>query len=316
MVTAAPPTHIPSRGTVIVDTVTLFNLCAKVNDHFKDRSTAIKHYTEILPWLASNGFNVVIPEAVMLETGDLLRTGDRVESAFPQVASSDEHRHRYAFKNEQIAHFLMDALKGRYPNIHVEPSNGPPEVKAYLDEINRGMDIYRKGEPDRGRAIIMNARKHQPEHFGDLAIAHYVTHRKPGEKIFLLSDDLTFSQALAKKEKIVEVNTSGLLHDLVAQKLHTKLGLKAHVSPEDLLENCTVDFKKHRAAFDSGFGGTMNPVDRMNGHHGPMPMFAALKELANPTIHVNTGHGCDHQRGVGARSSALRSPDGGTGVSF
>ncbi len=75
--------QVSYRGTIIVDASSLFELSEQIPQRdpiANSRDIETSSYLDFLPFLARNGYRIVIPEMILIEAGKILKSGHNADS--------------------------------------------------------------------------------------------------------------------------------------------------------------------------------------------------------------------------------------------
>lgn len=234
MDTMHPPAH--ERGTIILDASAIF-LLAK--DAAPANSGQLEHSClEIIPFLAQQGYTILIPEMVSVEVSHILANGDKVDRLFASTKFSPKSSDINTHTRRQCREFLVKASHGLYPNIRIIPDTGPHEVDAYckrLQDISRFEKTQnassRGHHPERHRNAARDLlRKAQRDtdrkDFGARAVAELV--KKVGEEN--REDVIVLSNNYPLLKEIHTLKDQEQIHSLESLSVHSFLSIVQNAS--------------------------------------------------------------------------------------
>ncbi len=267
--------EVPYRGTIIVDANVLFGLCPHVPNNNGNGGKKINHYIDLLPFLAKNGYNIVIPEMVSFETGQLLKTGVNINDLYDKELLWKESK-------DVLTPLLKDAIlpvgdkNKENPNINVVSGAGPYYVDEFLGKINelyRGMVVQIKGlssvpganSKNNGIKISVYAStrnkitelvremkekgKKEKIDYGDEAIISLIgkDYKISDKPVFVLTDDFGLrSQIYSKYPSIKTITTDGFIASIVGAGLSVEAGLPESIS----IRKLELERRKEIATYD------------------------------------------------------------------
>lgn len=290
----------PSRGKIVVDACTFFDLCAKVDERYQDcdNKDRIEYYFQILPFLAEQGFEVLIPEAVSYEMGRILKGGHCLADYFDGESKCSLDR----------IMFLRRIAEGKYPNIRIIETEGPPEVAALLKRLHEIIEDPQTGDTAKREAIMdldkkenirvrleNGVKKKGKKSYGDQAIQSYLKDTMGGlayqgvTNIFIFSsDNKVLKNTISLKYPAVSIlNTKGMFEALHTNGMLTKLGfLDTAQLPQKMLED--INHKNRDKAANTSrmkaepIDSTVyqTPNQRKHGNTNDCPFVHALYALA------------------------------------
>jgi hypothetical protein len=258
----------PYRGDIIVDATALIGLRVAIpntNDGYSE-----KKYLDILPFLAKNGYRIIVPERVSLEAGDILASGFDVDTLF---AGNGKFKEMHAVKS-----FLKDAALPESsnckdnPNICIASNTGPKAADDFcsnMEEIVRAKNIelknfkgslLRKSQHNvgsNGVERIINSQIHRriralrssenSTDAGDKAIMSLLEekyNKQNGTPVFVLTDDADLRNKIKSFPHVGVPTVSNLIYGLVGSGLATEFGLPAGIKALDL-ENARIEALKN-----------------------------------------------------------------------
>lgn len=159
--------EVPYRGTIIVDTDALFKLSVKIpqNDPAaKEDAVKTGTFLDFLPFLAKNGYRVLIPEVLLIESGAVYS----INSLFDNNGIENKQGDRHFLGNNRkqiLGEFLRDAVlpsghkDKEYYNIEVVKNTGPVKIDKYCKNIN-WVKEFRTERRNEVRAVV-NEKSHK-----------------------------------------------------------------------------------------------------------------------------------------------------------
>ncbi|MEQ1705272.1 MAG: hypothetical protein ABL867_04800 [Rickettsiales bacterium] len=238
--------EVPYRGTIIVDADSLFRLSAKIPQKdpvANSKDIEADSFLKLLPFLAGNGYRIVIPEMVLIESGNILKSGYNTKS-FNGNQSSKLSTYSKGVLTETLKDAVLqngDIYK-EHSNITVLGDTGPKEVDDFcasvgmvakyrtqrLEEVRKYLksrSINPKGASYKRDVINEEAsfaldeltQKRLQQGYGDKAILSIISKNSLDNPVFLLSDDANLrgsaKSLLAGNGGVI--TTSGLIYGLV-----------------------------------------------------------------------------------------------------
>jgi hypothetical protein len=230
----------PIRGTIILDATAIILLAVPINPQFIDPSNPSPPtiYLDILPFLAKNGYRILIPETVALVAGDILADGTNISKYFdnPKIT-----------KHPVTAQFLKSVARGDFPNIEIQTNTGPEKADAYCNALNEATrfrvshdhTIEARAQNSASRQAIINAQVLYQKNLGDEAILSLLESLKPcgTDDLFIFINNTTLSKAI-RNAGIQPVGNRTLFHTMVDAGLLGNIGLKSTLTGEDLFRDC------------------------------------------------------------------------------
>jgi hypothetical protein len=170
----------PSRGVIIVDTGSLLHLAVKLP--LKEGKRTEKSLLDVLSFLARSGFQVIVPEMVAFEAGDVLHTTDCTRIYFPESKIKP--------MMAPITAFLRDNALSGLVTIAPPPEADTSPPAEFIRLIGR-IHESNKSEEQKKSAIIAARRDFAPlRDFGDIAaqqLVRYMDDKKA--PVFYFSED-------------------------------------------------------------------------------------------------------------------------------
>jgi hypothetical protein len=225
----------PQRGIIVLDTSALFNLSAPMQ-----AEDGRKRLFSVLPFLAKNGFTIVVPEMVAFEACESLSGGEWVGRYFP---TSNQKPLKMC-----IADFLRHASIENSIHIappHREDSSTPAE---FIRCIKRVYDADTRDEQKR-EGIIAARRVYGPlKNFGDFAANELVRSLDARDlPVFYVSDDSKALKSVAAvRDGVHPLTTLGFIRPLADNRILSALqfmethiywigkAIRAHFKANDL----------------------------------------------------------------------------------
>lgn len=242
------------RGDIIVDASVLFKLTPDIPA--SDNSSPKKKYLEILPFLAKNGYRIIIPEMVAFEAGQITGSGFDAGDLFRSNGRFQyEHDIKKMLKDAALPENSADK---KNKNINILSGAGPQEVNDFCDKVKRALEKYNyeiEREPNRPEQLNIRsaARKNFMEIIkgssqkgrGDDAIISLIERdykdKKIGKPVFVLVDDIGLNLRIADFPHIKPVTTSELVYGLVQAGLGKDIGFPATIDAHDLDRKRRID---------------------------------------------------------------------------
>ena len=135
---------------IVLDSVK--SLCCRLPPETADRETGCEpaqHYFDMLPFLAKQGYRVLIPEWVMFRLGKSIADGDNINRFFPH----EDHEDRFGARLHDMQKFCEGVVQGKYPGISVIAGTEPEEVATSLDRYHRFCRANKESSPQSNRSI-------------------------------------------------------------------------------------------------------------------------------------------------------------------
>lgn len=300
---------VPYRGDIIVDACALLHLCVDIPKDGYD--PAPRKFLSLLPFLAKNGYHIIIPEMVSYEMGQILASGFDVGSLF------DKKSRKPAY--DILKPFLKDAAlpeSSPYkenPNIEMRSATGPEEVDIFLQSMEKIVKNHQKRaeylkkrvvlnytiDKEGVKAISGNATHHEianlekmkkPGCSGDdaiISLAGKYYEQKDNKPVFVLTDDNSLIKTIINKfpatKKFPGVNivtASNLIYSLVGAGLSADAGFPVSFP--------AVDLNRKRMEFLEKMKGEKKVItdklhfdeDGYNSFIKSLPFFKSLEGLA------------------------------------
>jgi hypothetical protein len=220
----AEMTH-PPRGIIVVDTSTLLHLCVPLSQGCMTKEASKKGkpvcLADGLKWLASHGYEVIIPEMVANECGGFMRDGASIRDYSPNVID--------------LWHSLTKDFFHSIPNtaIQIMPAS-PHDTSLGARYLNENYSIHRNPHWDAPTKLqhfaSANIRYGKKMHRGDKAAYEIIkglgTCTAP---IFYLTEDHGAWDAITKLDErasINRINLSGLHSALEQNRVLPEFGIK------------------------------------------------------------------------------------------
>jgi hypothetical protein len=214
------------RAIIIVDSSILIKLSAPVSKAYILPSVSSSQKSirllETLTLLARSGFKILIPEMVTYETASLL------DNCF-DISSEYFSNFKKPPSSQCIKSFLKKSLDAGLVEI-VPPLSKDQTLPAIYIRSLHSIRNSRNSIPDKRLSIIMETRRHETKHYGEVA-AHQLILSMPvtPTPIFYLSDDChALDTAVNMRHdlpvhKLTSINFLGSLFD---NNLFSKMGIK------------------------------------------------------------------------------------------
>lgn len=256
-----------NRGYVIVDSSTLFELMPEIP---KDHNDGLpnKRYLDILPFLAKNGYNIIIPEIVSFETSQILENRINIGNYF----GNRHGNNKYNSVDEILKPFMKSVANNEYPNISILANTGPRDVDNFLSELKQlektKQSAAKSLKNDKGFTRLSNhnsltnlesnkiaskqfefitkstgyannAERNTREKFGNLAIMELLKDRKILENnknpIYVLTNNRELKEEISKlgNHSIKTSNSSDLLYSCSLSGVGKKIGFPENISTAD-----------------------------------------------------------------------------------
>jgi hypothetical protein len=249
-----PSTDQPYHGTIILDANVIYSLFCPVKEerlapdflqhkrHLPTTlTTYIQHYLGFLEFLSKNGFHIVIPEMVSVETGSVLKCGtDMIKYA---NLPKEERPRLY---DTLLVKLLQKVAKNKYPNIEIVATKGQKQEDAETPEgyvkLLEGVKKYKPASPEAHKEMN-SIRKLVTKNFGEKAIINYIKeNQKSGlNDVFVLSDDKGALDTITKECNVPVVNLNAFVRAFVSTGLHEAVGLKGDLKPRTVLKDCAAN---------------------------------------------------------------------------
>gem|GEM_PF-3938727 len=241
------------RGTIIVDATILRGLSAPIPDKYLNGNHTLHTYLGFLPFLANEGYHIIIPEMVSVEIGNTLANGDCVGKRL--------QNERFAGTDQFIRPFLQNAAFGGLPNIEIIPNTGPSFVDDYCKAVTNALQssakvynanltadnrLSRKEKGPFAKKVSTSALASELNtiqaskldyDYGDEAIKSLLGNDKikDADNIFVLTDDIDLTKAITTQfPKVKTVTTRCLIYSLADSKLHALAGIEKASGSIDL----------------------------------------------------------------------------------
>lgn len=245
--TKEPP--IP-RATIIIDSNALIHLSKEIPPALADPDALNPpSYLDILPFLARNGFKVVVPEPVSVESCFVLKSGRDFQGHFRSSEYADEHK--------LLRPLLKDAARGEVPNLTIESPTGPPDVVEYLarfqEIVDQKIDLAGRNRQRRHtaqalkRMDVIGQQGKKREGMADDAILHMMEHeyKDHPEPVVVLTDDGYLRSRLSSVVTKSSMSTRQFIHALSQAGLFKEVGISSVATAEqvsaDILPNVRGD---------------------------------------------------------------------------
>lgn len=237
---------VPYRGDIIVDACVLFGLRADIPKGSAGVDSG--KFLNLLPFLAKNGYHIIIPEMVAYEVGEITASG---------IDMSDCFRRKTRAGDSILKPFLKDAALAENspykinPNIEIRANTGPAAVDEFCREFNKISENYRRrineitskdlksrknkspneiasGEARNAMDYLL---KTKPE--GDDAIISLVgrSYKAARDKpLFVMTDDADLREKIKLIPSVNVVSTANLIYGLVGAELSAEVGFPPDIS--------------------------------------------------------------------------------------
>lgn len=250
---------VPYRGDIIVDSCVLFDMCSEI----PSSNVVKKHYIELLPFLARNGYNVIIPEMVSYETGQILSSGADIEKFF--LGPKSDLIYNILKPILKDASLKQGSLHKENLNINIAVNTGPDYVNNFCREMERITDEHTKRTGElrsltangRGKSVksirniannethiginrLNNARKANKMDYGDESIVSLIEKKvksPQGHPVFVLTDDANLRNRIKGIAGVESVTMSGLIYSIVNSGLGKECGFPSDMQAVDLERN-------------------------------------------------------------------------------
>jgi|CXWL01.1.fsa_nt_gi rRNA-processing protein FCF1 len=259
-------TEPPYRGDIIVDACVFLQLITDIPKEKQHEDGVVpRKFLDILPFLAKNGYRIIIPEMISYETANIMVSG-------ADITNFHESKKKYSYST--LKPFLKDAIlpetspHKEHPNIEVISGTGPKEVDEFCDSMQRIAKNYtariegirRKSIKDThvnyaeklGRREaeyeIKDAEKQLGNYDGDDAIISLLdtkSKQSNNKLLVVLTDDTGLKNRIAKKfSNVNAVTTTNLIYGVSRAGLGEDLGFPKTHTIEEIEIKRRVDFGK------------------------------------------------------------------------
>jgi hypothetical protein len=244
MESAPSPVVRPHRGTIIVDASTLIFLGAEVAPHLRADGLHPTDYLEVLRFLGRNGYRILIPEVVSLESAQVLATGQSLGNYF------DSER---KLTQKSLKSFLHDAalpegdpLKSN-PNVQIVAHTGPAHVDRYCADMGNAVNHSTLRFTGRNtRTVTANQQKRthlvklmerDRTDFGDDAILSLLEREGSGNVAVLANDTGLLRRVNREFPDVHTSNSVQLLYAMGRAGLNRSLGFAPQVRSRDIRDD-------------------------------------------------------------------------------
>jgi len=182
------------RGIIIVDACSLMALSGKTPNG--------GHFYDILPFLAKNGYEVMIPDMVAFEVEEVLADGTSLASYFKNGKRHDG----------EMRAFLEHVAKDHHPGLSIVPTEKPEHIREFLDGVIDITSHY--GPSQRSRYLLMehNDAYRSRRDWGDHSIRHILQQLPAHPPVHVLSEDHRFLNEIGTSMPDLNIlSVSGLL---------------------------------------------------------------------------------------------------------
>jgi hypothetical protein len=233
-----PQKPAPTRGIIIADTSAIWRLSVELPDKFK--TTEARRNAEeitlcaILPFLAQNGYEIIIPEMVAFEAG-VARNGVALDDFF-----NGEKAHSHAILRMRAFYRRISSFPG---SIYIAPppaqDNSP--AAAFARAVWRVITSNEHPASKVSFFVALN-KLHTTQgrkNYGDVAAGQFVRFmNKPSVPVFYLSEDLEAAitlSAIRSDVDVIQLRICGLYDGMRDNGLLQAVGV-ANVAFQDIYE--------------------------------------------------------------------------------
>lgn len=222
------------RATIILDASVLYDLCGVFNDNLA--TDADNHFTKIFRFLAQHGFNVVIPEVVSIEAGNVLADGTHIFKELFHKGRSNK-----SDKRPSLHGFLKEVASGQIPGITIaKAKEGDPSyayVKGFYDAYETAAFCNDRIRDGVLRKALMGNRDEYKSDLGDDEIVHMVEKSDPAVPLFVLTSDGGLKTRLFDKTAYPNLTPRPLLYLLREAGLMEAVGFNPAADVEALMKD-------------------------------------------------------------------------------
>ena len=317
------------RGTIIVDASVLFGLCTHVPNNNGNGGKKMDHYIDLLPFLAKNGYHIVIPEMVSYETGGLLKSGVDTQDFY-------DTKNLWQESHDIMMPLLKDAIlpvgdkNKENNNITVVANTGPDYVDEFLRKINeiyRGMAVQIKSlgsvsganSKNNGKKISVYAsvrnkitelvrkmKEKEEIDYGDESIISLIgkDYKISDKPVFVLTDDFGLRSRIYSKYPIANtISAAGFIASIVGAGLSAEAGLPESIS----IGKLELERRKEMAIYDKSTKPILETLHKNESEYiaaiNSSPFAKSLERLAedlkkqkpSEDIAVENGKGNGHE---------------------
>ena len=220
----------PLRGIIIADASALISMEQPVCREGKSEESTLSSYLDLLPYLAEQGFKVIIPEMVAYETVTALSGNSSLDIYFPESKNS----------HPKLEQFIKAVGQGKWQNITIASSpNQPAGVTQFLADLHDIVQRHRTANPV-ARNELRRAQCTEKTDFGDKAIAALaddILSAPSSPPVFVLTTDRhAMAEISSRLPKANMLNPNGLYDGLIKNGFNQKVGFASKVNVRTLIE--------------------------------------------------------------------------------
>ena len=301
MVTPSFPTflqgqkHSAKKGTIVCDASALRMLMItfpqeKIIDE-SVRRTPLHSMLGALAFLATHGYEVVIPEMVAHEMGSFMRDGKSYHLEYLESNDEDFHK-RMTYRSffREIAR-----LEAAGVPIHIQPPL-PDNTSPEAQHVNRVYEVHRSNRSSIEKTELLEKLHwsgiRRESNAGDKEIISYIQSTDDGTSpIFILTNDGTLQHSFPKQRHISALGTAAFVTAFNSSHLLPSCGIhpiSADNYTEMLHQRHGALTKEERAEEEQIFSGIRSRTDTFSGEPWNImaqPFTKAMKKLAKE-LHV------------------------------
>jgi len=114
-----------------------------------------KKFIELVPFLANNGYRIIIPEIVSYQAAGILASGKNISSLF----DNDKFEHTHVILSPLLKDATASSKHKETPNITIRANTGPAKINDFLVSVQKAVDDFGVGWEQKSKKMLREVNK-------------------------------------------------------------------------------------------------------------------------------------------------------------